>query len=330
MTTLYPWGYQRSLVTLTRLKELARIDLMEPEYADRLFAWLKSKGGRIGLGSSVRFTQPVGPTFAPGTKSFHLIQTMRDGKKFFMAVDLVARNGSNIHRAPRWDEVPKQGSGHSDIRDYGVHCNVGNESWHMQPIEIDGFDSWVNNGRPRPNPNFAIKGSTPTPSGPDPGSISPGTRTLRVTSPRMYGIDIAYLQQTLSRQGLSLDDDGYFGPTTAEAVKTMQGWNDLQKSGIVGPTTWEAIIAYNSPPPVNEGPVKHPIGSRVLRLTSPTMRGNDVLWVQNVLKKQGLQVSADSIYGKQAVALVKIVQAWNDLTKDGVCGPKTFEVLKRY
>ncbi len=346
METLYPWGYQKSLVTFARLKELARIDLMEPEYADRLFSWINSRGGVIGIGGAHRTVQPVGPTFAPGTKTFHMTQTMGDGTKFFMAVDLVARNGTNIHRAPRWDEVPKQGSGHADIRDYGLHCNVSNESWHIQAMEIDGFDSWVNNGRPRPNSSFAIKGSTPhthpaptpptptppTPTAPkpDPGLISPGTRTLRVTSPRMYGIDIAYVQQTLSRQGLSLDDDGYYGPTTAEAVKTMQGWNDLQKSGIIGPATWKAIIAYNDKAPVNEGPIKYPIGSRVLRLKSPTMRGNDVLWVQNVLKKQGLNVSADSIYGKEDVALIKIVQGWNDLTRDGVCGSKTFEVLKRY
>ncbi len=330
MTTLYPWGYQKYLVSLPRLKELARIDLMEPEYASRLFAWLESKGGRIGLGSSVRFTQPTGSTFAPAGKSFHLMQRMRDGKTFFMAVDLVARNGTNIHRAPRWDEVPKQGSGHSDIRNYGVHCNVSTESWHMQAIEIDGYDSWVNNGRPRPNPNFAIKGSTSAPSAPVEQAFSPGERTIRVTTPRMHGIDIAYIQQTLSRQNLPLKDDGYYGPTTAEAVKVVQGRKGLKRTGIVGANTWAVIIAYNNQRSSDEGPIQHAVGSRVLKLRAPTMRGNDVLWVQNVIKKQGLIVSVDSIYGKQVVALVKVVQGWNDLTRDGVCGPKTFEALKRY
>lgn len=324
MTTLYPWGYQRLLVPLDRLKQLARIDLMEPEYAQRLFAWIVSRDGHIGIGGAVRFVQPEREGFAPPGKSFHELQSMAGGK-FFMAVDLVARNGSSIHRSPTWSEVPAQGSSHPDIRDYGLHCNVGGEPWHMQAIEIDGYDSWVSRGRPRPNPNFPIKGGKP-----DVKHYSPGERTLRVTTPRMYGIDIAYLQQTLTREGLPLDDDGYYGPKSAEAVKVIQGRNDLQRTGVVGTKTWKAIIAYNTKIIDDDRPRKHPIGSRTLKLKSPTMRGNDVLWVQNKLKEQGFRLSADSIYGKQTRNRVRIFQERHKLKNDGIVDTKTWEVFKQH
>jgi hypothetical protein len=240
---------------MERLKQLARIDLMEPEYAERLFPWIASKGGLIGIGSSVRFIQPVGPTFAPAGKSFHEQQKFVSGLVYFAAVDLVARNGTNVHRSPRWAEVPKQGSGHADIKDYGVHANVDGEPWHLQPIEIDGWQTWVNNNRPHPNGNFVVKGGapppaptpvptpTPTPT-PTPGEIPLGSRTLKITSPTMQGSDVQWVQYVLRGQGLAISVDSYYGRQTADRVKAMQGWNGLEQDGVVGPKTWEVLKKY--------------------------------------------------------------------------------------
>jgi g-D-glutamyl-meso-diaminopimelate peptidase len=60
------------------------------------------------------------------------------------------------------------------------------------------------------------------------------------------------------------------------------------------------------------------------------MTGTDVLWVQNVLHGEGLVVSRDGVYGRQTRDRVKTMQGWNGLTQDGVVGPKTWEVLKKY
>jgi len=336
MATLYPWGYQRSLVEMPRLQELARKDLMEPEYAERLFPWLESRGGEIGIGGAFRITQPDKPGFAPDGRSFHQKQVFDDDGEGFMAVDLVVRNGENVHRAPRWSEVPQQGTTHPDIRDFGLHCNVPGEPWHMQAIEVDGHAGWVTRGRPHPNPDFPVKGMEPPPPpppAPEPtpdGPYPPGARTLRVTTPLMQGIDVAYVQQTLTRQGLKLDDDGVYGQKTADAVKTMQGWNNLTADGVLGPQTWPVLIAYNDPPKPPPDPNYHEIGSRTLKVTSPTMQGSDVLWVQNVIRNQGVGVSIDGYYGKQTADRVKLVQGWNNLEQDGVVGPKTWDALKRY
>lgn len=250
MTTLYPWGYQRALVTEERLWELARFDLVDPETGERFRAWLRSKGGKTGIGGAVRFVQPDKAGFAPPGQSFHELQTWSDGGKNFAALDLVVVNGSNIHRSPTWSEVPKQGSGHSDISNYGVHANVDGEPWHLQAIEVDGWQTWVNAGRKRPNSNFVIIGQNPPPAPvPDQVHYSPGQRTVRLTNPWMTGIDIAYLQQTLNRQSLSMTADGAYGPQTEGCVKTVQRWNNLEEDGVVGPKTWAVVIAYNSPVP---------------------------------------------------------------------------------
>lgn len=144
---LYPSGYGTSMVTLSQLKA-RHLNHMHPVFAERLFAWLEAQGGKVGIGGGFRETQPVKPGFAPAGKSFHQEQTFRSGFKGYCAVDLVHVNGSNVHRAPTWAEVPPQGS--KDAAKWQVHCNVTGESWHMQPIEIDGYDSWVRAGRPDP------------------------------------------------------------------------------------------------------------------------------------------------------------------------------------
>ena len=241
---LYPWGYQRALVTMTRLKQLARWDLLEPEMGQRFEAWLKSRGGQIGVGGAVRFTQPDKDGFAPDGQSFHQLQRFHSGVDRYCAFDIVVRNGANVHRAPRWTEVPKQGSGHVDIKNYGVHANVDGEPWHIQPIEIDGWRTWVNNGRPHPNGNFPIKGTTTTPTSPPSTDIPLGSRTLKLAAPTMRGSDVQWVQNVLRGEGLILSTDGYYGLQTATRVKVMQGWNGLTQDGVVGPETWEVLKKY--------------------------------------------------------------------------------------
>jgi Putative peptidoglycan-binding domain-containing protein len=244
MATLYPWGYQRALVELSRLKELARWDLLEDETGERVEAWLFSRDGQIGIGGAVRFVQPDKDGFAPPGMSFHELQTFHTGLKRYCAFDLVVRNGSNVHRSPTWAEVPKQGSGHPDIAKFGVHCNVPGEPWHMQPIEIDGWSTWDKNGRPHPNGNFPIGGVPQPPPPPPKDTYALGERTLRLSSPPMKGNDVFWVQNVLKGQGLVLSADSYYGLQTFTRVKTMQGWNGLTQDGVVGPQTWEVLKKY--------------------------------------------------------------------------------------
>lgn len=146
---LYPHGYGLTMLTLDELKRRHR-PFMHPEFERRLFPWIEAQGGTIGIGGGYRITQPAKPGFAPAGKSFHQDQHFASGFTGYCAVDLVRAVPGKIHRAPTWSEVPAQGS--DAARQYRVHCNVAGESWHMQPYEIDGYDSWVKAGRPDPKP----------------------------------------------------------------------------------------------------------------------------------------------------------------------------------
>lgn len=143
--TLYPVGYARQFVTLARLEEL-HAPKMHPEFRRRLFAWIESKGGLIGIGGGWRPTpDPVSPASSQG-KSFHQDQRFASGFVGYAAVDLVARNGTGNHRSPTWAET-EDGPG------FGVHTFIKTpdpEPWHMQCVEMRGWQAWVDAGRPDP------------------------------------------------------------------------------------------------------------------------------------------------------------------------------------
>lgn len=69
--------------------------------------------------------------------------------------------------------------------------------------------------------------------------------------------------------------------------------------------------------------------SRVLRLVSPFMRGDDVLTVQTVLGLRGFSPgSCDGIFGAKTRVAVVAFQKAHGLVADGVVGPKTCAALR--
>jgi hypothetical protein len=157
MSTVYPDGYGTTMVTLEQMRQ-RHSPRMHPEYARRFFAWIEAQGGKLGVGGGWRETgeQPDKPGFAPEGRSFHQDQQFASGLVAYCAIDLVVAVPGTIHRAPYWSEVPAQGS--SDAATWGLHCNVSSEPWHIQPIEIDGWDSWVNAGRRDPAKDYPLPG----------------------------------------------------------------------------------------------------------------------------------------------------------------------------
>lgn len=152
MTVLYPVGYQDDFVTEAELRAIDKGKL-HPEFEHRVFPWIVSMRGLIGIGDMWRAVQPVGPGFAPAGRSFHLTQKFKSGIEGCSAVDLVARGPigySGYHRAPTWAE-----SATAPL--YGLHTFVTGEPWHMQCLEIRGFGTWEALGRPDPLP-FTLPG----------------------------------------------------------------------------------------------------------------------------------------------------------------------------
>jgi hypothetical protein len=155
--TLYPDSYGTRFITLEQMVA-KHGPKMHPEFSRRFFAYIVSEGGRMGVGGGWRAVQPVKPGFAPPGQSFHESQTYASGIVAYAAVDLVHRQPGQKHRSPTWAET-------DSARAYSLHTFVTGEPWHIQCIEMRGYQMWVNAGRPDP-PRVAIPGDPPTPPPP--------------------------------------------------------------------------------------------------------------------------------------------------------------------
>lgn len=259
METLYPMGYGTQMVTLAVLKSVHEPH-MHPEAARRGFVFLEAMGGKFGIGGGYRRpgTQPNKSGFAPPGKSFHEGQQFPSGL-LYVAWDTVIANPGVVHRSPRWAEVPRQGS--QAAKDFGVHMNVDTEPWHMQPIELDGYDSWVNRGRPDLQFDYPIRTSVPIPQ-PTPAPAPTPTPTpvpTPIPQPTGQGItvyftsrnltegasgpDVKFFQRQLNAiASQNLTEDGQYGPMTTQAVKNWQTVFHLAVDGQMGSRTQQSII----------------------------------------------------------------------------------------
>lgn len=249
METLYPMFYGTRMVTLDVLRATFEPH-MHPEAARRGFAFIESQGGLFGVGGGYRppGTQPNKPGFATPGKSFHEGQQFPSGL-YYVAWDMVVVVPGSVHRAPRSHEVPWQGSQFS--HDFGWHMNISTEPWHAQPIEIDGYDRWVADGRPDLELNYHIVGIDPLPQPPQPPvpPTQPPSEgitvefTSRYLSEGAVGSDVKFFQRQLNDiagQGLVLD--GYYGAKTTQAVRNWQTFFGLAVDGQLGPQTQRSII----------------------------------------------------------------------------------------
>jgi len=237
--TVYPTGYGTTMVDIDTLFTRHHIHRMHPEFARRLRNWLIAQQGRVGIGGSWRDVQPDKPGFAPEGKSFHQSQTFQGGRIAFAAVDLVHVSPVGKHRSPKWSEVPVQGT--PEARTWGVHCNVPKEPWHMQPVELDGFVGWVNNGRREllfnysiPNADTNVIPETNITAGPAVVFAYPGLPVVRGST----NITAVKLVQAV----VGAKPDGDFGPATERRVKAWQKERSLRADGVVGPVTWKAMF----------------------------------------------------------------------------------------
>lgn len=89
---------------------------------------------------------------------------------------------------------------------------------------------------PVPRPAQAAPGPTMLATTPAAAPTASGMPTLKLTSPRMTGPSVVWLQQKLG-----IAADGTFGTGTVAAVKSYQGSHGLTPDGVVGPATWNSL-----------------------------------------------------------------------------------------
>ncbi|MGB3693547.1 MAG: peptidoglycan-binding protein, partial [Spirulinaceae cyanobacterium] len=74
----------------------------------------------------------------------------------------------------------------------------------------------------------------------------PPPRILFLTQPTQEGKDVQALQEALSKAGITLEIDGFFGPLTEKAVKEFQKSKGLVIDGVIGPGTFRELMPNNN------------------------------------------------------------------------------------
>ena len=123
-------------------------------------------------------------------------------------------------------------------------------------------------------------------------------------------------------RSLGFDTPGHddaFDETTAGALRSFQASRGLDPDAFCGPQTWLALTEAS-----------FHLGSRLLCLTAPMTRGDDVAELQLRLGSLGFDAGrTDGIFGPNTQRALGEFQRNVGLVADLVCGPNTVEHLLR-
>jgi len=134
------------------------------------------------------------------------------------------------------------------------------------------------------------------------------------------GKEVLDVQTRLRGQGHELGRegvDGFFGPSTALAVRTFQQQRELLVDGVVGANTWRELVEAGYTP-----------GDRLLYLREPPFRGDDVLALQVKLNLLGFNAGAErGVHDEDVESAVLDFQQNAGLLPDGIVGENTIRKL---
>lgn len=128
------------------------------------------------------------------------------------------------------------------------------------------------------------------------------------------------LHERLHRLGFDVvADSTSFDATTVDAVSAFQRSRGLEVTGECDDATWRSIVEAG-----------FSLGDRLLCLTAPNTRGDDVAELQLRLGSLGFECGrTDGIFGPDTQRAVKEFQQNVGVVSDAICGPETVETLER-
>lgn len=114
-------------------------------------------------------------------------------------------------------------------------------------------------------------------------------------------------------------EPGYFCQHTHNSLRDFQHARGLDVDGICGEYTWSGLVEAS-----------RRIGDRLLVLTAPNLRGDDVASLQSNLGRLGFDCGkVDGIFGPMTAHALVDFQSNCGLVADGSCGSVTLEAIDR-
>lgn len=112
-------------------------------------------------------------------------------------------------------------------------------------------------------------------------------------------------------------EPGSYCTATAEALAVFQTQRGLRATGTCDESSWRALVEAS-----------WKLGDRLLMLTAPNLRGDDVTELQTTLSRIGFDAGkADGIFGPDTEWALENFQRNSGLYVDGVCGGTTVRAL---
>jgi peptidoglycan hydrolase-like protein with peptidoglycan-binding domain len=231
LTTLYPYGYGTTMLSMPQMMVRKTVNLLLPEFRRRVFALMEEaaeEGIPLGIGTGWRIQpDPPPPGFARPGNSNHESFPAGSGTATAVAADMVPQAA--------WPWMNR------NCATFGLRhfATVNNEPWHIQPLEIPAGRNWRKEPwdlEPFPLP---VKEKPPT------GvtiTVEVTRQILKPNANAQSGYDVFVLQSILN--GIyagSLTLDGMYGIRTIAAVQEAQRTLGLAVDGICGPKTWARL-----------------------------------------------------------------------------------------
>jgi N-acetylmuramoyl-L-alanine amidase len=135
----------------------------------------------------------------------------------------------------------------------------------------------------------------------------------------MSGLQVEELHSRLLRIGYRPADLDVYTTATEAAVREFQASRGLPATGICDGSTWAALVEAS-----------YVLGDRLLYLTTPFLRGEDVVELQSRLSSLGFDCGGvDGIFGPRTQSGLRELQRNAGLSEDGVCGRSTIVELHK-
>ena len=146
--------------------------------------------------------------------------------------------------------------------------------------------------------------------------LKPGTAVFKNSGTNYYHVGL-YIGN-----GTVIEAKGTSSGVVTSAVSTWHAWGEMK--GV----DYGDVTDTVTPEPAEPAEPESPLGTRLLKRTSPYMRGDDVKVLQSMLNVLGFDCGAvDGIFGDKTKAGVKAFQQAKGLVVDGIVGPKTKAAL---